>query len=41
VNRSWLRAVGAGRQRASAALIGAFGRPLNFTVKRPPCSLGG
>jgi hypothetical protein len=34
VNGWWLRTAGAGRQCAPAALIGASGRPLNFTVRR-------
>jgi len=33
VNGLCVRAAGAGRQCAPARLIGAFGRPLNFTVR--------
>ena len=39
LNPWWLPAAGAGRQHATAALVGASGRPLNFTVMRHP-SLG-
>jgi hypothetical protein len=35
VNGWWLRAAGAGRQCAPAALMGRSGRPLNFSVRRP------
>jgi hypothetical protein len=41
VNGLWLRAAGAGRQCAPAALIGASGRRLNFTIKRPMRLPGG
>jgi len=41
VNGGWLRAAGEEQIVPRRRLTESSGRPLNFTVRRQPCGLGG